>query len=269
MADGTLDTVLGWLRGKPTNPSLGIETAPSLLSYPSHQDADYARNYDFGTNNLHEDYLNNNRSRVLGYSIPMTSKKDGGEIFMQTKGTGMTGSDVLDPALSKDIDLNQKTNTGIQDDLRNVHMRAALAANRSPLAAVGFDPSKVVVDSLIKNPSIAGLYKPNVDKMYTVVDPEDAIVHESTHRGLQKLREQYPDKVNPLMAKMPNEEMVVRWLMKSKAGDPEGKAGDIDAKQRQQSIDLFSDAKHQEALNALEEIAIEHMKGRGKRVGPQ
>ena len=76
------------------------------------------------------------------------------------------------------------------------------------------------------------------------------------------------------MKQLPNEEMVVRWLMNSKGGDPEGKAGDIDAKQRQDAINMFSNGNsnataRQNALKQLEELAIQDRLTRSRRAGPQ
>lgn len=277
MADGMLDQVLGWLKGTPPNPKLSMDVAPPLPDYPSQHDADYARNYGFGDNNVNEDYLNNNKARVLGYT-PLTQKGASrtSDLFVPVKAPDGADSEILThPRTSKVLDLNQRPE--LQGNLNNVMMRAALAANRSPIASVGFDPSKVVVDSLIKNPSVGGYYRPNNDTMYSVLDPRDAIVHEATHRGLQKLRDVNPE-AGRVMDKMPDEEYIVRWLMHSKAGDPEGKIewADAEKKQRQDAIDLFgqpnnwiSNVENIKNLNSLEEMAIEHMKGRGKRAGPQ
>lgn len=289
MADGALDTVLSWLRGKPAIPT--VENAPPLASYPSQADAEYARKYGFGDNSINEDYLNNNKAKVLGANIPSgivsastkpQKRSDAQTTFVPFSGSGqtleaLTGA-VDDPKTSTVLNLNDPKNNTLQDDLRNLHMRAALAANRNPIAAVGFDPSRVVLDSLLKGSStFGGAYWADPDGIYSKVDPKDSVVHESIHRGIEKLRNQYPDKAPKLLSNLPKEEYVVRWLMNTLGGNPEGgPTEEIGEKQKQTAIDLFdapdkwaSNAQRQETLKALQELAIDHMKGRGKRAGPQ
>lgn len=289
MADESyFSQMLNALRSTPSYgpPNVTTDLAPPLPAYPSQHDADYARNYGFGTNSINEDYLNNNRARVLGQNMTVNEPTKKGtssasrEVFLPASGAGSDSSGVTDPKNSVDVNLNK--NPELQGNLRNVMMQAALAANRSPIAAMGFDPSRVVVDSMIKKPNIAGLYRPDFDMQYTALDPDDAIVHESTHRGLQKLREKYPAEADSAMSKLGakgsnlSEELVVRWLMASKAGDPEGNAGSIDKKQRELGIQTFDPKEYpinatarREALNQLEELAIKDRLTRSRRSGPQ
>lgn len=273
-----LDAVLGWLRGAQPTPSLGLEKAPPLASYPSQADADYARNYGFGDNNINEDYLNNNKADILGmkqtFKVPVDKKTSvTRELLIPESGAGKMGKTVTSPDMAMPVDLN--ANPKIQGNLRNVMMEAALAANRSPIAATGFDPSRVTMDTVIQNPSVGGIYRPDNDRMYVPEATHEGIVHESTHRGIQKLLEKYPEASN-LMDRLPPEELVVRWLMHSKGGDPEGKAGEIDARQRQQGINAFNSTlwpsvtkENQEALRQLEELAIKDRLTRSRRSGPQ
>jgi hypothetical protein len=279
----TIDQILGWLRGPTPTPSLGLEKAPPLASYPSQHDADYARNYGFADNSINEDYLNNNKARVLGQTIPelepatkkQVAKKR--ELFLPASGDNSSTTELTDPQNSTVVDLNKGNSSNgneLQGNLTNVMMRAGLAANRSPITAVGFDPSKVIVDSLIQKPAYAGLYSAKRDTAYSALSPDDAVAHESTHRGIQKLREFYPAKADEILAKLPDGEMIVRWLMKTKAGDPENQPWDV--QQKNEASELFgkpdhwiSNARNVKALNDLEELAIYHMKGRGKRAGPQ
>lgn len=268
-----------------------VTLAPPLASYPSNEDAEYARKYGFGENS-NEPFLNNQATRVLGFAnkgiadLPVKLKKGqtpAAPVFIPESGAGRSlTNDLLtaadDPSRSSIV--GPQTNVigvpkpELQGKLDNVMMRAALAANRSPIAAAGFDPNKTVVDALIGQSTIGGAYLGSTDNIYS--KPDDTIVHESTHRGLQKLREQYPDKMALLEKELPNEETVVRWLMHSAAGDPE--AADPTAKaglaQRQDAINMFGDTnrfgkKNRVALDKMQELAIEHMKNRGRRAGPQ
>lgn len=275
-----LTDVLSWLRGPQPAPSLGMEKAPPLAAYPTQQDADYARNYGFADSGINEDYLNNNRARVLGVPLNMKEPAKGGkasvsrEMFIPLSGVGNDSKTVLSDKSSSDVNLNKDPQ--LQGDLRNVMMQAALAANRSPIAAMGFDPSRTVIDTVIKNPAIAGWYRPDADRMYATTDDPSAVVHESTHRGFKMLRDKYPEQVDNIMRKMPDEEVVVRWLMNSKGGDPEHGTGNISDKQRQQGINAFDNknwpaasTQNQEYLRQLEELAIQDRLTRSRRSGPQ
>lgn len=283
--DSYFSQIVNALRGGPSAPTVTTNLAPPLAQYPTQHDADYARNYGFGDNGVNEEYLNNQKARVLGLTnvdVPRvmnisTAKQaiknntvpKPTESFVPMSGEGMNIPTAIQN--SQVVDLNK--NPEVQGKLTNTMMRAALAANRSPIAAVGFDPSKVVIDSLIQHPTLGGAFSPKMDGIYTALQPDDSVVHESTHRGLQKLREQYPDQTNKLMGSMnsPDEETVVRWLMHSAGGDPEGNAGDMDAKQRQHAIDVYKMpyTGYKDSLNQLQELAIDAMKNRGKRAGPQ
>ena len=280
MADGSyIDQVLGWLKG---NPATTTNLAPPLASYPSNSDAEFARKYGFSQGNEHQQYLDNEKARVLGLNMPdrmpftktpLPSPDPRRGQFVPASGAGLYADEAMNPAASKDVNPQE---TGLSGKLDNLMMRAGLAANRSPIAAVGFDPSKVVLDTQMKHGSMGGAYAPSLDTIYSTTSPDDSVVHESTHRGLQQLRQLYPDQAPKALKQLPDEETVVRWLMHSQGGDPEGGAGEVDAKQRQTGIDMFSGEKYpalaemyKAPLNQLQELAIDAMKNRGKRVGPQ
>lgn len=255
--DSYIGQVLNWLHGSqpPT-----VNTAPPLSSYPSRDDADYARHYGFSNGNEQQGYLDNQKARVLGYTSPET------KMFKPASGVGLGIAEAINPAINQVV---TPSAAGVPD---NTMMRAALAANRSPIAALGFDPDKVVLDTQTKRPTFGGAYVPSKDTIYSATNPDDSVVHESTHRGLEKLREQFPEARSLLSSpNSPDEETVVRWLMKNQAGDPEGNQGPIDAKQRQFAIDTYGMpyTDYKGNLDKLQELAIQAMKDRGKRVGPQ
>lgn len=268
--DSYLQQTLNWLRGSPPTT---VNLAAPMAAYPSNQDAEFARRSGFSQGSENQQYLDNEKARILGIRnsalppptnipLPRTDPRRGE--FVPVSGSGLRPPDTMKPELSEVVSPPQETN--------NTMMRAALAANRSPIAALGFDPSKVVLDTKMQQGFFGGAYVPSMDSIYSTINPEDSVVHESTHRGLQKLREQYPQAGKILGGiNSPDEETVVRWLMHSQGGDPEGKAGPEDAKQRQFAIDAYKlpYTGYKDSLDQLQEMAIEAMKNRGKRVGPQ
>lgn len=282
--DSYLGQVLGWLKGAET-PNTTANLAPPLTSYPSNEDARMARGYGFSQGSVNQPYLDNDSAHILGSNFQpsnfapgtvTTLDKNMKNFFLPDSAEGRklsyVGGAINDPKASSLVDLKDPNNTTLRGATEDHFMRAGLAANRSPIAAVGFDPTRTVVDTLMKNPNVEGVYAHQPDGIYSVLTPDDSIVHESTHRGFQKLREQYPDQVNSAFTHLPSEETTVRWLMHSLGGDPEGGSGPVDAKQRQHGIDYFTGPQGdaaKKALDQIQELAIGVMKGRGKRAGPQ
>lgn len=283
-----LDTVLGWLKGTPTAPSLGMEKAPPLAQYPTNADAEYARKYGHGYGSGNEPFLDNEATRVIGRTVPEVifekgKPKSGKPLFMPEGTMSLMNSlpERSIDALASAVNAPDKTGIlrGVDNaPVSNIMMRAGLAANRSPIAALGFDPDKVVLDSQSgdKKFTLGGAYLPQpkstTDNMYVNLSQPDGstIVHESTHRGFQKLRDNHPDKVREIFntGVMPSEEMVVRWLMNKNAGDPEGQdaTAKLGLQQRQDSVDAFSRrdlaTTRGKALEQLEALAAETIKNR-------
>jgi hypothetical protein len=303
MADPSyMDQVLGWLRGGDSTPTpTTVNLAPPLASYPSSDDADFARQSGFSQGSPNAAFLDNSTARVLGHELPIKrfdpnyvkalhtnpNAKPGfsnDTMFLPDIGIGKSLKSISEaadnPAMSGQADLTKQGNLGIAESLHNVTMRAALAANRIPVAAVGFDPNRVAFDVLAGDKgNVAGAYSPIKDSIYANADPKDpsTVVHESIHRGMEKLRQNYPDQMTGIQNHLPDEEMVVRYLMQSGAGNPESAStGNISIAQQRNAANLFDTSQypnmagvHQKALDQMKELAIQAMKDRGKRAGPQ
>lgn len=121
--------------------------------------------------------------------------------------------------------------------------------------------------------NVGGAYSKKKDAIYANIDAIDpsSVLHESIHRGLNRLRENSPE-AKELLRDLP-EEATVRYMMYKYAGDPEGKGGTIDSKQRQSGIDLYSgaaawDGRRQKKLERLMEIAA-NMRKEQRPGGPR
>lgn len=102
--------------------------------------------------------------------------------------------------------------------------KAWIAAQRSPTAALGFDPhSFVTSDPTKRQLTIAGAYRGKDDTLWFDPNHSDAAVHESIHRGLKKLRD---NNLFPKAAADIPEEYIVRGLMVKYLGDIEMKSGE-------------------------------------------
>jgi hypothetical protein len=185
-------------------------SVPKDKSYPTDSDADAARRSGFSAQSSFENYLNNEVSKVLA----IKSKKK----LTPVSGEGFKESDVTDIAgrLAQNADLNDKQNKELRDRVHNLYMKGALAANRSAIASVGFDPKRMVIDTVLEHANIGGIYSPDKDSIYAnFTEPQGStIVHESIHRGLEILRKTNPD-VTKLIKSIGSEELIVRYIMAS------------------------------------------------------
>jgi hypothetical protein len=280
-----LSSVVNWLTGSAeAKPTPTQETlAPPLANYPTTMDADYARKYGYGYNSPSEPYLNNKMAHLLGEKERWNVGKGyDSSHYYADKSAGKSAQYLTSPANGVDVDLTKRDplNPDLRGVMDNTYMRAALAANRSPVASIGYDPTKFNVDPYSGPLSIGGMYTSNNDQGWSGVAPTDNLVHESTHRGMELLRRAYPEEVKKL--KLPPEEMVVRYLMQSKAGNPEWEAAEtyknalgvdssLGEQQQMQAKQMFNDPyvgkEYQKNLNDLNELAIRYHKERNPR-GP-
>ena len=150
-------------------------------------------------------------------------------------------------------------------------VKATMVSNRIPLAALGYDPRKVFQEVLTKKEKIAtaGAYDPNSDSIFSFTAFESTIVHESIHRGLQKLKEQYPEEVKELLPKGFTEEYAVRWIMQEEAGNPEKGDGPENDKQIAAADYIYSNSsERREAVENLQKLAQRAIKDKNPR-GPR
>lgn len=225
------------------------QKAPGLSGYPQQSDAEYAIKNNFGYGTGLEPYINVEVARVY-------NKVERGNLSDVIKGS--TTNERLDTL----------KNLGLREKIGTVFTQAALAANRSAIATLGFDPTKINLQTKMGNATLGGFYSPKEDQTWMNVVPgnESAIVHESIHRGLEKLQNSSKE-AKDILEKLP-EERLVRYMMYKTMGDPEGGQGEVDARQRKEGVDYFSSSERQKLVARLEELAAEqHKKNRPR--GPR
>jgi hypothetical protein len=186
--------------------------------------------------------------------------------------------------------------------VRRTVARAAIASSRNPIAALGFDPKHITLDVLSQPTTLMGetireyMGKPTPDIPVTVNvpgaqeiyhDSSPVLVHESIHRGLEKLRRRYPrawnafvDAAGPSYEKLKQtvrkesdgkertasgEELLVRHIMRTQMGDPELPPAEYRGEQREQAMKWFADNPQLEtALEKLQEFAADMIMNEGK-----
>jgi len=265
-------------------PTTTLPPAPPLASYPTREDAEYARDYGFGYGTGNEPYIQGNNARVVGYdqvtSYDTTSTgkgKNKRDVLTPVKSfvpEAATGLDTEQAAAlansdqtSRNLDLANPANAGVQQDLGTMMAQAALAANRMPTAALGFDPSHAAIDTKIKDPTIGGLYSKDDDSMYVARASPSSLVHESVHRGIKQLKDD--PALAELFKKLPSEELIVRYLMATQAGDPEKGSGSIADQQRSSAMYVLGQSgmykRELEQLNRAAEDAYARRRPGGPR----
>lgn len=279
---GVLDDMVNALLGKKgATPSATVEPAPGLSQFPTSKDASYARKYGFGYGSGNEAFINNEAARVkgnTGFEMRPVASKDFATYAAIPKfwpksaeGLPLTDAVSLDERETRNLDLTNPMNKDTRSKLEDTYMKAALTANRIPIAGLGFDPRRMVADTEIEKPALFGAYSPRKDSIYFNTDrsgispsANGTPVHESIHRGLQMLRDRNPE-ADAMLKRMPNEESIVRWLMATQAGDPEN--WDRGNAQREVAKITFKDGYYDKEINALNDMAAKEIAKR-KPGGP-
>lgn len=241
-------------------------SAPPLVSYPTTEDAAFARESGFAYGTANEPYVENKMARVL--ATPVWDREAKRWTVRPRSASGMSlgqATSAVDDGGAVNVELGNEQK--LRKLLMEYYGRAALAANRSSIATLGYDPSRTVVDTEMGKSNFGGAYSPSKDAIYAVASDPSAIIHESIHRGLQKLRKN--PEIKDEISKVP-EEMIVRYLMAKLMGDPEKEGGSIDKQQRGDAlhmIDKLGSGKDR-IVKFLEEAA-QRMIAKQKPGGPR
>lgn len=159
----------------------------------------------------------------------------------------------------------------LEGSLADTLYAAWLAAQRSPVAAVGFDPSRMSISPPNSGPALtaAGQYVGGKDdNIWWDSRYGSTGVHESTHRGIEKLRDAKQTRIG--VAEAGNfypEETYVRGLMSKHFGDTEKGRGDIGDKQVEKGQALLK--SHSPLFTKLEEAAAALYAQQGQKMGPR
>jgi len=275
---GALDYIASLFTGNPEPQPQAqgqpIPAAPPLAHFPTRNDAEEARKYGFGYGSGKEAYLNNEAARVMGQDLYI--KPPGSDrpknLFGYRSGAGMDDREATDLNNSKNLDLTNPENAIAKQAVDDLYMRAALAANRIPVAGLGFEPRRMQADVMINSPTVFGFQNPKEDSIYfntnrSFEDPKSPYnangtpVHESIHRGLMLLRKNYPE-AQEILNKLPHEEYIVRHLMNTQAGNPEETiAGQSDGKHPQIALAkaMFGKGHWDKEINRLNELAAQEI----------
>lgn len=249
-----LTEILG-IAQKPLEPIVKEIPSEENLPYPDRAAGREAQDYNFGYGSGNEAHIQTQVARVYDKATKMPARY----------------AQLLDTP-SSNVDLRDPKNAELREKLDGLSARAALAANRSAIASLGFDPDKINYQTKMPPLSVGGLYNPDSDKMWVNAFKENAspAVHETIHRGFEKLREKSPEAKKILDGMRIDEEYLVRYMMATKMGDPELRIDhNVSMEQRAIAMEHFKKfPKLSKDLDRLEEIAAELRKEQRPR-GPK
>ncbi len=221
-----------------------VYPASTPTQYPTDEDVESARKHDYSYGQSWAPEFNNQSIKLLTGDPDDKNLK--GETF---------GGLPLQNLMEHRPDL----------PIKNNHAKAALAMQNSALASLGYDPNHTFVDvgTDPKNYRIGawGGYTPSTDQIYSNAFRPSNIVHESTHRGIEKLKNSPFWK--PEFGHLDNE-MIVRHLMATKMGNPEATdSGEAGVKQRKQANYYFNESPFGDArktmLGQIEDAAAQYI----------
>jgi hypothetical protein len=219
---------------------LSEKDLPEGSTYPTDDQAKFARKFDFAYGKdfakfLTGDKVNTFREGVIGQKL---------EELLQRK--NLVEADLLP---------NQK------ERMANFFTKAAIAIQKMPIAAVGFDPNQIGVGFENGHLNVGGAYHTRNDVTYSSSQLSSNVVHEAVHRGLNILENSDPE-LKKLVRALPDDELAVRYLMHKQGGDPEGKLGTVDKAQRLAGIDLYKNGAYNKIFEALDYAAQQMLKKR-------
>jgi len=156
--------------------------AKALPTYPTAADADEAMRQGFGYGDANAAFLEGHSARLLDPSL-----------------TGPAGAITDDDPRTKER--AGRVTGKPEDHVTKSYQQAQLAANRSAVAALGFDPRSINLLPEDTGTNLGGLYNPETDQIYSSRNLDKKgeeggnMVHESVHRGLEALRKRFGDDV--------------------------------------------------------------------------
>ena len=218
----------------PQDPSVSWNNTPQITPVPTRQDIIAEREY--GT---------------PGPTEGDPARRVSGPRMLSAR----TASRAMDEAASvkPDMDPDKRLTTTEADYL----YAAKMLSNVNATAALGFDEQKVVTTTHDEKTklNIAGMYSPKHDLIWAEVASGVATpVHESIHRGIQKLRAAGSEEAKVLSGYQ--EEMVTRAIMIRHFGDLERfEAESLNDKQMQEAVKALKDPKFVSLINAIDKQA--------------
>lgn len=183
------------LMGKGDKPQ--AEPVPPAPTFPSTDDVAFARKNDAAYGDPNAGFFEPGKASVRAISTNAIPFLDASTVYREK---------------FADSPKRAPVGTDIADDMYQAH----LASQRSPLAALGFDPRAMTFSPKSDTElNVAGLYYPDKDLIWNSGKYKSTPVHESMHRGIGQLEKAG---MLPKEARSHKEELLVRALMQKHFG---------------------------------------------------
>lgn len=251
-----MSALLDWLFNR-APPTKTIPAEP-LAQYPTVADALAAKEAQFGYGEPSSAYMEGQAGRAYGRFEP------GGRVdpFVPGRPVGSLGKVLESPSAT--IMGRPGVSARTQEDLNTALIRAQLAANYLPAAALGLDMRNATADVSGREMTIGGAYSPRTDQMMFMLNDPSALVHEATHRGLRMVKGSsgLPADIERRIGSS-EEEFLVRQLMQQYAGDPE--QGPVDLQQKAIARINPASRKDIDAMNSTIANMFKERRPRGPR----
>lgn len=219
-----------------------VVSAPKPTGFPGADDLAIAKKYD-------QSYGDPSAPFVQGTGVVNQTDYDGA-IAMSETGTAPNNRLSIDKGTSDTIGT------------------AWVAAQRSPIMALGFDPRKMTVTPPVngdKGLTAAGFYQPDQDQMWVDGQYKTTFVHESIHRSVELLKKEGKMPKAP-EAFWASEETLVRAFMYKHFGAAEAGKGDVGDNQVTEGKDLLQrQSAYLDEVEAAAAKLIAKRKGRGPK----
>jgi hypothetical protein len=171
------------------------------------------------------------------------------------------------PQLNSETPDFGKATSPLTGEQRAQMLKAWIAAQRSPVAALGFDPRQMAITPAGAGPplTVAGMQFPNSDQIWFDGRYDTTPVHESTHRGFTMMRKAGVDTPSEGSA----EERKVRSLMLQHFGEAEKGRGALGDEQVETAKAWAGDHNVRQTSEMFERLAASLGKVRGRPMGPR
>lgn len=245
--------------------------------FPTNEDLSFARKSGvfYGRD---EAFLNGDRARIYGsvekttVPPPKGAKKGAKPTVLESFRAEATPDGKLSSIMESLTDPRKTSIQPVEDpQLRDDLGRAALAAGRTALSTLGYRPRRTTLDTKSGPSNLGGAYNPESDEglILTQGNPSTP-THEAIHRGIDRVRKARPDLFKDFE---PDEETMVRQIMRTKMGNPEQGKGSIADKQLARSKFWFEETigakANRNRLDEIEAAAAELIRQDRPRGGPR
>lgn len=236
------------------DPSVEYLDVPPRRDFPSKEEVDYGRKVGATHGSPVAPMLESPSAKIKSMSLDAAADAYNSGILGDERPPVAGDIPGLDPKI---VSKMNSTEGRVTKETQDALYRAYLAAQRSALASLGFDPRRMITtpaDKEGRSASVTGAYVPDNDKIWTQAEyaPSNP-VHESMHRGLNILRKHHGKDKQDVIPNDYDEERIVRQMMLHQYGPVEEERNPDAVANAKLRLDNFYEERKR--LDELERLA--------------